>query len=416
MNSTAGRAASRNETGMDWVARARALKPLLEAAAPRIDADCEIPGAVLDALHAARMFRMLLPRSLEGAELDLATFAQVIAAIAEGDGSVAWCMGQNSGCSVAAAYMDPGAAREVFGDPRAVAAWGFAQGPCLAVPVQGGWLASGTWGFGSGSRHSSWLGGHCRKCDAGGKPLSTPEGRIVERTVLFPRSSATIRGDQWNVVGLRGTGSDTYSVKDLFVPDKYSLVPRAVGRDQQLPEGVKAEPEPERREKGTLYRITTMNVYQCGFASVGIGIARATLDAFVALAKQKTPSGTPLALRDDSWVQVRIAQCEARLSSAQAWLLQLAREAWDECESKGEVGFELRVKLRLACTYAIHEARDVVDMAYAEAGTTAIFESNPFERRMRDMHTVAQQVQASVSHLQTAGQYILGAKPSTRFL
>ncbi len=416
MRSLPSQTPNRSSEDNKWIARARALKSLIEAAAPRIDATCEIPLDVLDALHKEQLFRMLLPRSLDGGEVTLATFAEVVAAIAEADGSVAWCLGQNSGCSVAAAYMEPDAAREVFGDQRAVVAWGFAIGKCSAVPVPGGWMISGVWGFGSGNRHSAWLGGHCRLCDANGTPQTTPDGRIVERTMLFPRSSAAIRDDQWNVIGLRGTGSDTYSVKDLFVPSRHSLVPRAVGRDQQLAEGVSAEPEPERREKGTLYKITTMNIYQCGFASVGLGIARATLDAFIALARQKTPSGTTLALRDDNWIQVRAAQCEAKLCSAKAWLLQLAREAWDECDSTGEVGFELRVKLRLASTFAIHQARDVVDMAYIEAGTTAIFESNPFERRLRDMHTVAQQVQASASHLQSAGQHLLGGKPSVRFI
>jgi alkylation response protein AidB-like acyl-CoA dehydrogenase len=121
-------------------------------------------------------------------------------------------------------------------------------------------------------------------------------------------------------------------------------------------------------------------------------------------------------LRDDNWIQSRVAQCEAKLSAANAWLVQLAREAWNECEATGEVGFELRIRLRLASTFAIHQAREVVDTAYTEAGTTSIFRSNPFERRMRDMHTVSQQVQASVSHFQSVGQHFLGAAPSVRFI
>jgi len=108
--------------GAMWLAKARALKPLLESAAPRIEAACALPADVLDALHEAQMFRMLLPRTLGGGELDPASFARVVAAIAEGDASVAWCVGQNSGCSMAAAYMDPVTAREVFGDARAVVA------------------------------------------------------------------------------------------------------------------------------------------------------------------------------------------------------------------------------------------------------------------------------------------------------
>src|SRR4029077_3458160 len=87
----------------------------------------------------------------------------------------------------------------------------------------------------SGNRLCQWLGGHAQLCDENGTPLRNAEGRIAERTMLFPRSAASVREDQWEVMGLVGTGSDTYSVKDLFVPTQYSCVPRAIPRDQQLP-------------------------------------------------------------------------------------------------------------------------------------------------------------------------------------
>lgn len=389
----------------DWRARARALTPVLDAAAPRIEQARALTADVLDALHAAKLFRMLLPRSLDGAELDLATFFEVICALAEGDASTAWCVVQNSGCSLAAAYLAPQAARELFGDPRAVLAWGFPAGAqCRAVPVQGGWKVNGTWGFGSGNRHSTWLGGHCQVADAG------------ERTMLFPRSAASIKEDSWNVVGLRGTGSDTYSVTDLYVPAGHAIVARATGRDQQQPADARLEAEPERREQGTLYRFTATNVYQAGFSAVGLGIARATLDAFEALAKTKTPSGGRVALRDDPWIQSRIALSEARLGSARAWLLQILHDMWDECAASGQPGFENRINLRLASTYAIHEAREVVETSYVDAGATAIFEGGPFERRLRDMHAVSQQIQSSAAHFQSVGQHYLGLKPSARFI
>ena len=401
----------------DIPSRARALVPLLAAAAPRIEEARALPADVLDALHAAGIFRMLLPRSLGGAELDMASFFQAACAIAEGDASTAWCVVQNSGCSMSAAYLSPEAAREIFGSRRSVLAWGFPAGaPCLAVPVDGGWKVSGSWGFASGNRHSSWLGGHCQIADAGGTPLRHAGGGPVERTMLFPRASAAIRDDLWNVVGLRGTGSDSYSVSGLFVPAAHAIVPRATGRDQQQAGDEPVQAEPERREPGTLYKFTGTNVYQCGFAGVALGIARASLDAFVALAKKKAPAASLVPLRDDHWVQSRVSLSEARLQSARAWLLALLREMWADCEASSRIGFEHRVQLRLASTYAIHEARQVVEDAYADAGATAIFESNPFERRLRDMHAVSQQLQSSSAHFQTVGQYYLGLTPNVRFI
>jgi len=404
------------DSSQDWIGKARALTPLLAAAAPRIEEGKSLPADVLDALHGARMFRMLLPRSLDGAELDLATFFQVILAIAEGDASAAWCVVQNSGCSLSAAYLSPEAAREVFGGARDVLAWGFpAGGPCRAHAVEGGWKITGSWGFGSGNRHATWLGGHCQLIDAAGKPVKHPDGAPVERTMLFPRKSATIRDNLWDVVGLRGTGSDTYAVTDLFVPASHAIVARATGRDQGQGDGP-TDADAERREKGALYKFTGTNVYQCGFAAVGLGIARAMLTSFTELAKKKAPSGATVPLRDDHWVQSRIAMSEARLGSARAWLQQLLVEMRQEVERAGRISFDQRVRLRLAATYAIHEARLVVEDAWADAGATAIFESNPFERRMRDMHAVSQQIQASAAHFQTVGQYFLGLQPSARFL
>lgn len=140
------------------------------------------------------------------------------------------------------------------------------------------------------------------------------------------------------------------------------------------------------------------------------------LSSFIALATTKTPAGTGLPLRDSHSIQARIAQSEAALASSRAWLLQILDGMWEEGAATGRVSFERRIQLRLAATYAIHQARGVVETCYADAGATAIFEANPFERRLRDMHAVAQQLQASEAHLQSVGQHFLGLKPSNRFI
>jgi alkylation response protein AidB-like acyl-CoA dehydrogenase len=405
------------KTTREWVERARALKPLLEENAPKTEKSLTIPDDVLDALHDAQMFRTVMPRSVGGAELDPATHAQVVAAIAEGDASVAWCIAQAACGSLAAAYLEPRVAQEIFGDPRAVFTFGFTRGepPCLAVPVDGGWIINGIWTFGSGNRSATWLGGHCRLCDENGAQLKHPDGRPVERTMIFPRSKATVDNESWDVMGLRGTGSDTYSVSDLFVPTEYSVVPRVSARDHNLPEGAVAQPEPERREGGILYRHSMQLVASAGLSSVAIGAAQAMLDAFIPLAKRKVPFNA-IALRDDTWVQARLAQADAKISSARAWLIQLLHEAWDQCATSGAVSFPLRIKLRQACTHQIDSAREAADILFSEAGATAIFKSNPFERRFRDVHTVSIQVQGSIARMQSAGQFYLGLTPQQLIL
>ncbi|MBL8384226.1 MAG: hypothetical protein JNM90_14190 [Burkholderiales bacterium] len=400
----------------DWIARARALTPLLDAAAPRIEAAKGLPADVQDALFDAQMFRMLLPRAAGGAELDLPTFAEVVFDIARGDASAAWSVAQSNGCAMAAAYMPADAARAMFGAPRAVLSWGFPQGPCRAVAVDGGWRVSGTWGFGSGSRHSTWLGGHCTVCAADGTPQRKADGSVVERTALFPRDAVRIVDATWDVIGLAGTGSDTYAVTDLFVPAAHCVVPRGVGRDLQLPPDAVPDPETERREAGPLYRFSPTAVYQAGFSAVALGIARAMLDAFIELAGRKTPSSGSTLLRDSAVIQARVAVSEARIASMRAWLGQTLAASWHACAATGTHAYEHRVAMRLASTYAIGEAAKVARDTYADAGATAIFAANPFERRLRDMHAVTQQIQSNPLHLQSAGQHYLGMRPSTRFI
>lgn len=381
------------------IARARKLAPLLNAAAPRIDAARELPPDVLDAMHAAGMFRLLVPRSVGGAELDPAAYVQCVEAIAGGDAAVAWCMNQGSGCSLSAGYLEPTVAREVFGGERDVLAWG--QGPgAKAIRAPGGWRITGTWAFASGSRHATWLGAHCPCFEPDGTPHRHPDGRPWERTMLLRREAATIE-DVWQVIGLRGTGSDTYSVQDLFVDDAHTLT-----RDR---------PE-ERREEGMLYRFSGMNIYASGFAAVALGIARATLDAFIELARGKTPALTQTALRDSAAIQSAIGIADAKLQSARLLLLQVLRSTQQRVLFAGELSTKQRMAIRQASTYAIHQAKEVVDVAYHEAGATAIFDANPFERRFRDINTVTQQVQGRRSHFETVGLHLLGGEPSLRWV
>ncbi len=387
------------DAAVDYIARARALAPVLTAAGPRIDAARELPADMQAAMHEAGMFRLLLPKSLGGAELDPLTYVQCVEMIASGDGSAGWCMNQGSGCSMSAAYLDPDAAADVFGDPQAVLAWG--QGPgARAERVDGGWIVTGKWLFASGSRHASWLGCHALTYDADGTARTHPDGRPWEATMLVRREQATVT-DTWHVMGLRGTGSDQYVVSGFFVPDRLTLT-----RDLAA----------ERRHPGLLYRFTTGNIYASGFGSVALGIARGILDAFTRLAREKTPALTTTRLADSQVIQSQLAICEAKFASARLFLHASLREAAEVLATREALTLDERAKIRLASTFAIHQAREIVDFAYHEAGATAIFESNVFERRFRDIHSVCQQVQGRTTHFETIGQHLLGLPVSMRWL
>jgi alkylation response protein AidB-like acyl-CoA dehydrogenase len=381
-----------DDPATDYLQRARELAPELAAAADEIERRRELPEPILAALVERGFFRLLLPRSLGGAELLPTAFVPVIEEIAKADASTAWCLNQAAGCAMTAAYLEPAAACEIFGGPRGILAWG--PGPGKARVVEAGYCVTATWSFASGSHHATWLGCHVPIVEADGTPRLYPNGTPVIRTMLFPKSNARMT-DIWRVIGLKGTGSDRFSVEDLFVPQRHSAT-----RDDET-----------RREKGLLYRFSSLQLYAAGFAGVAMGIARSTLDGFVELARDKVPFRSGGALRDNHLIQSQVAQAEARLAAARAFLLRSIEEITTELAQAGHLTLDQRMAIRLASTFAIHQSLQVVDTAYHAAGSTAIFEENPFERRFRDIHTVSQQLQGRSEHFETVGQYLLGLEP-----
>jgi alkylation response protein AidB-like acyl-CoA dehydrogenase len=288
-----------------------------------------------------------------------------------------------------AAYLDPDAARQIFAAPNGILAWGAIAHEVQAVP--GGYRATARWDFASGSRQASWLGAHVQIVEADGSRRRKPNGAPEVRTILFPVASATMH-DVWNVIGLNGTGTDSYSVDNLFIPEEFAAL-----RDDPA----------ALREQGPLYGITTYTMFGLGFAAVSLGVARATLDAAIDLARGKASAGIK-AMRENNAVQGAIGRTEGNLRAARAYLYATAEEAWRDLTQTGRLAENQRVALRLASTWTIHQAAAVVDAAYHMAGATAVFSANKFERRFRDMHAIAQQVQARDTHYEDVGKAILG--------
>jgi indole-3-acetate monooxygenase len=375
---------------IDIVARARALQPLITREADEIERTRRLTAPVVSALIENELYRALLPKSVGGVEAPLEVFMQMQEEIAKADASTAWCLGQCSVCAMTAAYLEPEAANEIFNTSPGILAWGAIAHEVKAVP--GGYMANARWDFASGSRQASWLGAHVRIVEADGTPRKKPNGAPDIRTILFPMSSATMY-DVWDVIGLKGTGTDSYSVENLFIPEKF-----VARRDD--PTAV--------REKGPLYKLSTNIVFGMGFAATALGVARATLDAAFDLARTKQPQGLGV-MRENNAVQSQIGRTEASWRAARAYLYSTAAEIWRDLERGVAYTEAHRIAMRIAATWTIHQAASVVDVAYHMSGATAVFASNPFERRFRDIHAIAQQIQARDIHYEDAGKAILAA-------
>jgi alkylation response protein AidB-like acyl-CoA dehydrogenase len=382
-----------DQHGPDPIARARHLAAAIAAASDDIERARRIPEPLMARLHAARLFRMLMPRAAGGDQTEPGTYLSAVEEVARHDASVAWNVFVGNSCALIAAYLDADVARAIFADPAAIIAWG-PPGAARASAVAGGYRVSGTWDYASGCRHATWMGAHCHVVEAGGALRLDGAGRPVVRTLLFPARDATVI-DNWIAIGLRGTGSDSYSVADVFVPEAFS----SARTDPAL-----------RRERGPLYAFTMPGLYAVGVSGVALGTARAMLDAFVALACTKAPRGLPR-LADSATVQADVARAEAKLGAARAYLLDTLASIYTQADDADPIDVAERARVRLACTFAIHGAIEVADFAYKAAGVDAIFPGSPFERRFRDMHTLSQQIQARGAHFEAVGQVLLGMPP-----
>jgi alkylation response protein AidB-like acyl-CoA dehydrogenase len=383
--------------------RARAIQPLLDAHGAEIDRRRELTPEAVDALAEQDLMRMLFPRSLGGQELPLVEYCQATEAIAWADASAGWFVNQsNVSAATSMAAMPHAAAAAIFAGPYAGLAWGSKHDKSRAVRVEGGYRLTGRWSYASGSRHTTWLGAHSAVQAADGSP-HVRHGRPDDRSFLFPKSSARII-DDWQVLGLRGTGSDTYEVIDLFVPDAH-----APARDA---------PE-ERVEAGPLYQIRSTLLYATGFCGVTLGLARRLLETLTAMARGRHSKASINPMAQNNAVQRDIAILEARLSAARAFLHEAAGALYDTA-ARGELAgtreIDLRMRLRLATSHGMNEATDVAIACYRAAGTTAILDAAPFERRFRDAMSASQHLQAMPGMIEMVGRHLIGVEQDARYI
>jgi alkylation response protein AidB-like acyl-CoA dehydrogenase len=386
-------------SGTPWLERIRSLTSTLTAESAGINAGRELTAATLEAMHRAQLFRMTLPNDMSGGELPVPVLAQATELVASADASAGWCLGQGLGCAMSSAFLDTDAALEVFGPANAVLAWGAGvQG--RATATDGGYLVSGTWRFASGGKHATYLGAHCKTFEADGTQRVAASGQGAVLTGLIPREQVTIH-DDWHVMGLKGTRSEGYTAEEIFVPDRLTL-------DREDPA--------QCRQRGTLYKFPTTAVYASMFSGVALGIAGSMLADLIALASGKTVRGGRTSMRESPVIHTRLAELTAELESARAFQRQTITQVWDAVDAGQPLTLDQRVRIRLATTYAITRATDVSEQVYRLAGSTAVFENEPFEQRFRDAHAVSQQVQGRHTNFESVGRHLLGLDVETTFL
>ncbi|WP_273462540.1 acyl-CoA dehydrogenase family protein [Sandarakinorhabdus limnophila] len=365
---------------------------LLEAVAARA-ADTEsqrrLPADLAAELAQASLFRMLVPQSLGGAEVDVATLFTSLEQLGRADAATGWCVMIGGTTALISAWLPMEHAREIWFDPNVITGGVFA--PMGRAAVEGGdYLVSGRWAWGSGSANCSWLLGGAVIMD-GGEMLRLPSGAPDHRMMVMRRAEVELI-DNWDALGMRGTGSGDLAAKDVRVPQS-----RSVSFITDTP-----------REAGPLYRFAPFGLLALGIAAVASGNALGALDDLKALAVAKKGQGSSRSLVERGVVQADFAVAQADLDAARALVHAEIATAWDRVVAGDALELSARARLRLAATRLTQVSARVAAKMHELAGGTSVYASHPLNRRFRDAHVATQHVMVAPPTLELAGRVLLG--------
>ena len=357
----------------DFLAAARALRPQISATRLEMDELRRIPDELAAAVAESGAYRLFLPASMGGPQVDPITAFEVVEELARAEGSVGWCALLSNGGALFTGHFTPETGRDMFGWPPDFRCAGSFRPEGVARPVAGGYRVSGRWDYASGISNANWLFVNCRLTDgAGAAPAAAnagtgPAADAATVMAFLPIGDAVVE-DTWQVVGLCGTGSNDFVVGDVFVPRERTFRLYASAR-----------------EPGFLYHPRTMLVAIWTLVSaVALGIARGAMDAFIELA---TEAGTTLSttpLRQRPAAQAKVGEAEAIISGARAYVLDAVGRAWQSFDDNMPMPSPELAQARLAITHSIHQSARAVDLLFHAAGTNAIHRRNGLERRFRD--------------------------------
>jgi alkylation response protein AidB-like acyl-CoA dehydrogenase len=351
-----------------------------------------VPRDMIAKMKRAGIFRASTPRRFGGDALPPPQFLAILERIAIADGSTAWVAAFGSANTYLAALPIETQQRIYAKGPDQVFAGGlYPLQPAIKVPD--GYKVSGQWRFASGCKGADWIG-----VGIGGTPASSGDaGAGKPFTAVFPASEVEIV-DNWNVVGMQGTGSHDLRLRDKFVDAQWTFVRG----------GHALIDEP-------LYRYPAVAYQAQVHAAVNVGLARAALDLLSDMSgATKTTTGAPR-LADRGYYRSGLAKAEAQWRSARAFFYESAQAAWDTILAGDPVTPEQANLMRLSATHAAHVCAEVVMQAYQMAGIAAIYRESRLQRLVRDSIVVTQHAFLGEGTYDASGALFVGIPPVTPY-
>ncbi len=375
---------------VDLIAVAKSFAPQIEAAREESERNRSLPASLVKAMAEAGLFRAWVPKALGGFEADIETNLRMVEEVSKVDGAAGWNVMIAATRGMFSAFLPPETGREIYGDPLAITA-GVTAPKGRAVQEHGGYRLSGRWPLASGCQHASWLAGGAFIFD-GDKPLMDEKNGIPNLHLMFAPVRECEIIDTWHSGGLRGTGSHDFSLENEFIPAErtFSFLNTEAFYD------------------GPLYRSGIVSIFGLPVSAVSLGIARTAIDALVALAGGKLPTLSRTMLRDRGTVQAQIAQAEALLRSARAFLFETVASDWETLLAGDKLSEEQEALSRLAAAHTAQTCAEVVRIVYTLGGATSVYTTSKLERCFRDVHVVTQHIAAAPVWYERAGQHFLG--------
>lgn len=351
-----------------------------------------LPQDLADRLARDGLYQICTPADSGGMGLSPRHYAATVEEMAKSDASVGWCIfiAVTSTFSLASAGTEEFSA--MLRTPGVIASGVFAPNGRAAPATRDGvegYVVTGRWQWGSGSRNAHWISGGAFIVDDGGDLQRNENGAPLHLACVFDAADVEFI-DTWTVMGLQGTGSTDYAVTDLFVP-----AARTIKRF-----GVRQQGDP-------IFLFPNFGMLGIGVASVALGATRGAIGDFLEFSGKKVPQGQRRVLAEKQSVQWGVAKAEAQLRAGRAFFYEAIDAAWAGARA-GEVTVEHRRDLRLATCEAVQAAKSAIAIIYELAGGTAVYQTSEIQRRMRDVQVAGQHMMVGSGVYELAGRLFLG--------
>ena len=355
-----------------------------------------MPPDLVARVRQAGLFRIAQARDFGGAELDPSDIVTVFEELCRGDASAGWTTMIGNGAPAFASWLDPDVAHDLLGaDADFTSASIFAPMGRGADVGDGNLTVDGSWQWASGSRHAEWFANGLFVFD-GDAPRMVADRGPDWRLAFFPSDRVEII-DNWDVAGMRGTGSNDVAVHGLVVPLEHTISPFF---------------EPARQD-GPLWRLPFFTLIGVTLVGFPLGVGRRALDELAELAMTKIRSGSFEPVGEDPAAQVELARAEGSLQGARSFVFDAVGDIWDSALAGDEPSVHQRARLQLAAQEAMRAAVEAVDTAFHLAGGGAIHSASPLQRCFRDLHTVKQHVYFGSASLKRYARHRLAIDQST---